>query len=248
MSFYIKNNVLITDKNLISELENRMFKYSDGFFETCLIEERNISYWGFHLTRMQNAFKILQFDILNFDQLKNNILKLHSLSGHNTSKINIYFWRESEGLYTPQSSSVNYYVSLKEFSHKPSPIKSIGISKDIKNYYSVFSFFKSGSLKYVLAGLEKKKNTWDDIIILDHEGNLSECLSSNLFWIKDGEYFTPSIQTGCIDGVYRNYLIDKLLSEGKKVNIGFWKSESLNTADEIFCTNIIGVRKIIWNK
>jgi branched-subunit amino acid aminotransferase/4-amino-4-deoxychorismate lyase len=83
------------------------------------------------------------------------------------------------------------------------------------------------------------------MIILDQKGHVSELLYSNIFWIKNDIFYTSSLETGCIKGVMRTYLIGKLEEEGlslKEVNVA---PEKLFQADHVFATNASGLRPLI---
>ena len=118
----------------------------------------------------------------------------------------------------------------------------IVVSERIRNQYSVYSSFKTlSSLKYVLAGQEMLRKKADDIIIMDHEGNVSEALYSNVFWRKGNDYFTPSIRTGCIDGTMRKFIMQKLKEELIPVHETQRPIETLLDADQVFLTNSMGI-------
>ena len=61
------------------------------------------------------------------------------------------------------------------------------------------------------------------------------------FWCKDGQVFTPSLKTGCLDGTMREFLLDNFEILQVEESI-----ESLQHIDEIFLTSSgIGVAKVI---
>jgi len=67
----------------------------------------------------------------------------------------------------------------------------------------VSAFKTLNALPYVLAGNYRKQLGVDEVILLDTHGHLAECVASNLFWLKDGMLYTPSLNTGCIGGIIR---------------------------------------------
>ena len=229
-------------------LNNRMFRYADGFFETIVYKENKIQLWNFHLTRIRKSFDVLHFQLLNFEALEQHILYLIEHHKSTESRINIYFWRKDGGLYTPFSNEVNYLIVSETLILKNEPIGNYGFANTIYNSFNPYSFFKTNSLKYVLAGIEKQEQQWDEIILLDSDKNISEGLSSNIFWIKNSIYYTPSLETGCVEGVFRNYLIEKLQLEGTTVEQGKWKKETLLDTDKIFLTNCLGIRELPLHK
>jgi branched-subunit amino acid aminotransferase/4-amino-4-deoxychorismate lyase len=55
---------------------------------------------------------------------------------------------------------------------------------------------------------------------------------ANLFWAKNGEMFTPSLNTGCLAGTTREYVLEGL--ECREVEVGI---EALEAAEDIFLTS-----------
>lgn len=97
---------------------------------------------------------------------------------------------------------------------------------------------------YVKAGLEMKQRALDEILITDADGNISEASSSNVFWVKDNQLFTPSLETGCIDGVRRRWIIDQMQKSDKPVQQVKAQLAELSNADYIFTSNATGINFI----
>ncbi len=249
MDWISHNGQIIREEDFSISHKNRKFKYSDGFFETIIIENSQVKYWDHHWKRIFRAVNILQIKKIPEKELLKSISELLAKTNTKDGIINIQFSRNEGGLYTPSDNSLEYYIIIREdlsnhTNHSTDKIKT-GISRKVCNRFSPWSFFKNESITYVLAGLEKNKKGWDDIIILDERGYISECLSSNIFWLKDSKWYTPNISTGCIDGIGRNVFLEELRNSGEQVEIGLWKSSVLKTADKIIRTNVTGRRELM---
>ena len=233
----------LTELNL--SIQNRLFKYGDGFFETCKVNKGIIENWNLHLKRILKVFKVLELPNQNLSVLGVDILNLAEKEDFDW--VNIYFWREADGLYEPKETThTSVLIVPKQKSLDLSQIKNVGVCTTIVNHHSRYSFFKSDSLKYVLAGLEMTRNNWENIVITDSKENVSELLYSNIFWKKGNVYYTPSLKTGCIEGIGRQIFFDALKEEGSVCEIGFWNTRVLSEADEVFSANVAGVRKVLW--
>ncbi|WP_433746168.1 aminodeoxychorismate lyase [Falsibacillus pallidus] len=85
-------------------------------------------------------------------------------------------------------------------------------------------------------------------IFLTKEGWLAEGITSNLFWVKEGKLFTPSLETGILNGVTREFILALACKLGIEVEEGLFGYEELLLADEVFFTNsiqeIIPARKV----
>ncbi|WP_340083865.1 aminodeoxychorismate lyase [Siminovitchia sp. FSL H7-0308] len=76
-------------------------------------------------------------------------------------------------------------------------------------------------------------------IFLTREGYLAEGITSNLFWVKAGVLYTPSLETGILNGITRQLILKLARSADIPVIEGLFKENVLQEADEIFFTNSI---------
>ncbi|XID91825.1 aminodeoxychorismate lyase [Paenibacillaceae bacterium WGS1546] len=76
-------------------------------------------------------------------------------------------------------------------------------------------------------------------LFLDGSGHVAEGMVSNVFWAKDGTLFTPSRETGLLEGITRAYVLRMAAEEGIRVEEGLYGWEALAAADEIFVTNSV---------
>jgi branched-chain amino acid aminotransferase len=88
-----------------------------------------------------------------------------------------------------------------------------------------------------------------EAIMLNIEGNVSECTGDNLFVIKDGKITTPPLTAGLLGGITRQWVIDEIApAKGYTVDERDMKIEEVKAADEVFLTGtgaeVIGVNKI----
>lgn len=74
-------------------------------------------------------------------------------------------------------------------------------------------------------------------IFLTREGYVSEGIVSNIFWVKNNTLYTPSISTGILNGVTRQYVIHLASLLGVKVEEGTFPKEELLGSEEVFVTN-----------
>ena len=94
---------------------------------------------------------------------------------------------------------------------------------------------------YVLAAQYARTEGWDECILTNHSGHVCEGLSSNVFIVKDYKLITPSLDSGCINGVMRNYIIWLTANNVIEREI---EAEELYDAEEILLTN--AVKGIQW--
>ena len=100
------------------------------------------------------------------------------------------------------------------------------------------SMSKSGAnyMNAQLAKLEAMENNYDEGIMLDIEGYVGEGSGENIFIIKDGEIYTPSISSAILKGITRGSVIDLANDLGYTVKEDKIPREMLYLADELFFT------------
>ena len=77
-------------------------------------------------------------------------------------------------------------------------------------------------------------------VVLDHEGNVAELATANIFMVKDGVVHTPAANGTFLAGVTRRRLIQLLQAAGFKVMERPIKYDELKQADELFSSGNYG--------
>jgi len=91
--------------------------------------------------------------------------------------------------------------------------------------------------QYVNASLIKNealRNGYDEAIVLDTQGHVSEGTVANLFVVRDGVLITPDKSTDLLEGITRSSVIELAKSQGIKVEQRPVDRTELYIADEIF--------------
>jgi branched-chain amino acid aminotransferase len=91
-------------------------------------------------------------------------------------------------------------------------------------------------LNSILAKQEAIRAGFDEALMLNDEGSLSEGTGMNLFTISKGVVYTPPVSSGILEGLTRSSVMELLRGEGVEVREVELARGSLYTADEIFLT------------
>jgi len=84
---------------------------------------------------------------------------------------------------------------------------------------------------------EARQRGFDETILLNERGEVSECTSANVFTATEGEVSTPPLDSGCLPGVTRELLLDVVRVPGIKVTERALKPQDLERADQVFITS-----------
>jgi branched-chain amino acid aminotransferase/4-amino-4-deoxychorismate lyase len=83
---------------------------------------------------------------------------------------------------------------------------------------------------------------FDEALLLNEWDEVASGAMSNVFWVRDGQVFTPSPDAGCRHGVVRDWVLRTLRTVPEQVRVPL---SELEKADEIFLSNSwIGVRPV----
>ncbi len=91
-------------------------------------------------------------------------------------------------------------------------------------------------LNSIVATQEAKNGGYDEAILLDHSGNLSEAPGENIFIVRDGQLVTPPLSSSALEGITRDTVIK--IAKDRDISIVERKipRSELALADEIFLT------------
>jgi 4-amino-4-deoxychorismate lyase len=242
------NSTLLKGDQLSLPLNDRAFCYGDGLFETLLCFKGQILHWSDHFKRLQEGMEALSMafpEEFTEQRLGNQITELFSANQlDGWGRIRIQVWRQAGGFYTPAVSEANYLITVQATTPPTVSVKSKALFyEDTRLFFSPVSRFKTcNALPYVLAGIARQKAAADEMILLDVFGHLSECIASNLFWVRENTVYTPSLRSGCIEGVMRKELIRQLRKAGFTLVEGLYPKKTLLDADCAFCCNVAGIQ------
>lgn len=252
-------NIYLSTQAPVS-FNNRGYKYGDSIFETIRANGHYPIAFTLHYKRMIKAMLSIQMDISSLpriEEMETMITKLLQKNKYySASRIRIQVTRSGEGLYTPQKNTVDFLIEATPLSSATFELNQRGllvsVYTEMKKAYSPISFFKNGNaLLYVLAAINKNIEKVDDCLLLNEKNKIIEASSSNLFWIKTGVIYTPSVFTGCVDGVMRQRLIKIIKTETnyQLIETQGATDNDLLDADEIFLTNAIqGIQWVVGFK
>ncbi len=243
------NGILISEQELRLPLHNRAFQYNDGFFETIVVQQCKLRFWPDHVARMQEAAQTLRLQLpaeFASSEFADKLLKLAEQNGAiNYGRLKLKVWRSGAGLYTPEENSTDWLATVH--AQAPAAVKPlhIGICSSTFTNYSPLSYFKGpNALLYVLAGIEKKDQQADDMLLLNRQGIVSELISSNIFWINNDIIYTPALDTGCVNGIVRRNIVRWCQAQSIKLKEVYFKPERLFKAEAVFASNVTGIKYI----
>ncbi|UII25298.1 aminotransferase class IV [Fulvivirga maritima] len=243
-----------TDNKISLNISDRALQFGDGLFETVLYSNEKIHRLPFHLERLKRGCEAMNLQLPDYISEVTNSKKaierlIHQNQLHDENlRIKIMVWRQEahQTGYSSPNTSAHTLISVKPYSIPDvNNAITVGQSLEVKNHFWKMSNFKKlNSLPYVIASQEKAARQLDELVIPDVLGNVSECITSNIFWYKSGCFYTPSLNTGCVAGVRRREVILKLKALKYPIIEVEENIESLHQAEFAFITNSLSIKKI----
>jgi branched-chain amino acid aminotransferase len=250
----VNYNGEITDGNSIGFNQiKRGFNFGDGLFESIRVFNGECTLLETHFNRMLNGLKILKisfnysFNLKSLNQYIDELLiyKNIKLGG----KIKVYVFRSGLGTYKPETNQISFLIEASYLEDNKYILNKKGFLVNIYKEYTkpinkLSTFKSSSSLLYVLASISSKENNLDDHLILNEKNKIIESTNSNIFLLIEDNIITPSVESGCINGVMRLEIIKIIKELGINIVESNIEKEDLRKAKEIFLSNVIN--GIIW--
>ena len=202
--------------------------YASLVFEGLRVYNRKIFKLDEHIERLFNSAKILDMKIPYSNQeIVEATKKLVSDQDIKDGYIRPFAWRGSEMMgVSAQNTKINVAIAIWDWPTYFDPtLKLKGIKLKISKWqrppqHSSPWQSKAAGL-YMICTLSKhqaEKEGYTDSLMLDHEGNVAEATSANIFFKdKNNELHTP-IPDSFLDGITRKTVIDLAKSKNIKIN------------------------------
>ncbi len=233
---------------------NRAFTYGDGLFETIAVGHGRPFWLNRHLLRLFFGAGQIGLDMpVDRASLTTSLEKFthnHQQQLRGGAVWRLYAFRVSEGRYCPAVDDACLLLRtdsapLPYLQPVSSPLR-IGVAEQRKVPLTFPDVKRMAALDYVLAAREARIKGWDDALMLNSDGRVVECSSSNIFLVKDTQILTPELSEGCLPGVMRSLIVDELATKVGLIPIEQPISlEACKLADAILLSNVrLGIREV----
>ena len=234
--------------------DNHSYRYGDGLFETMRVANGEILLADLHIERLDKSLLLLKIKtpkVFIQHNLPEQILHLCKKNNcEKLARVRLSVSGGHGGLYDGDEK-FQYIIECWPLLKAVTDFNEDGLVIDIfpngRKSCDVFSNLKSAShLLYVMAARFAKENKLNDCLVLNSHDRVCDTTIANLFWIKDGIILTPPLSEGCIAGVMRRHLIERLQATSFTLQERNCEIRDLENADEVFVTNAI--QGIKWVK
>lgn len=239
MFIYLNGEVLSSENAMISIFDHG-YLYGVGLFETFRTYHGQPFLLEDHLDRLeQGCVQVGMIWERNDQRIKDQISSLLHLNGLEDGyfRFNLSAGAQPIGLPNELYTNLTEALFIKEL---PPPIeqKRLVTVQTRRNTPEGSTRLKSHHyLNNILAKREAPLNA--EGVLLTANNKIAEGIVSNLFFIRNGELFTPALSTGILAGITREWVIQLAHKSGITVHQGEYEVPFAQESDEVFMTNSI---------
>ncbi|MBF0297953.1 MAG: aminotransferase class IV [Oligoflexia bacterium] len=243
------NGTITNKENAKISVLDRGLLFGDSIYEVLMAYDSVVFLLREHLDRLWNSAEGLFMNIpISKNELSHEIIKTIKAAGNKISYIRLMITRGEAsrfGLDNDFCSKGNFIIIVQKHSghssHYYSEGVTLGFADVIRNDVRALNpKIKSGNyLNNFLAYMSvknKEKGAYESIM-LNSDGQVTECSTSNIWIIKNDKVFTPPTTVGILAGITR----ETILKLGKKIGMeireeNFGAKDVIN-ADEAFISS-----------
>jgi len=240
---WINGQILSENDAVIAAVDHGLL-IGDGVFDTLAVRDGVLRFPERHFRRLRNGIDRLLIDPTpTADTLHSAIDELIATSGITRGRVRITVTPGAGGEGRSRGSAPTTMITIEQAAPAPSSVALTRVDW-IRNERSALRGIKSTSWSENAQILRSVRSQgFDEAVLCDSTGLLSECCAANLFLVIDGEIATPSLRSGCLPGIIREVLLDSGLASERDL-----APEQLIVAEEIFISSsineIVGVSRV----
>ena len=227
--------ILPAEQDLISPTSSAAL-YGKGIFTTLAIYNAKPFLWEKHWRRLLTHSAKLNIDLTNFDEesVKSALSQIILQNRIETGRARVTFFDESSSaIWNFETKNKTTLLITTADRRETESEARLTVSPFPVNSKSPLANIKSCNyLENLLVYEEVKKRGFDEAVRLNEKGEIVSGSMANIFWVKDEHVFTPSLETGCLAGTTREFLLDNFTVQEVKADL-----KEISEADEIFLTS-----------
>jgi branched-chain amino acid aminotransferase len=211
-----------------------------GVFSTIRVADGVLFAFERHWLRMrQDALRMHVPFPTDADQLKSDLLRLAEANHARNATLRVDVVRNRGGLFEAPDQIRDFDVIAFTSDINPwGESARLGMKANGRHAQNEFAGAKILSWAQNLTWYEEAhQRGFDEVVLLNERGEVSECTSANIFAAAGREVFTPPLSSGCLPGVSRELLLAEIHVPGVSVVEKILLPADLESADQVFITS-----------
>lgn len=235
------NGEFVTRQEALIPALTHSLHYSGGVFEGEKAYNGKIFKLEQHVLRLIDSAKILRLEVpYNFDEIIKAHLQLLEKNNIKDAYVRPLIWQGSESLNltNPSLSIINLLIAVVPTIPRSSDPLKLHLANWRKAHPNSLPPQCKSSGHYnmmILCHKEAKSMGYDDAILLDYRGYIAECTTTNIFFVKNEQLFTP-IADSFLNGITRQTIIQLAKDLNLAVKEEYLTLDRLGEFNEAFVT------------
>jgi branched-chain amino acid aminotransferase len=211
-----------------------------GVFSTIRVADGVLFAFERHWQRMRHDAALMRVPFPSSpDWLKSRLLRLVDANSAHNATLRVAVVRNRGGLFEGPDQSRDF--DLIAFTTNINPWGDsvrLAVKPNARYAANEFAGVKVMSWAQNLAWYEEAhQRGFDEVILLNERGEVSECTSANLFAVRGAEVWTPPLSSGCLPGVTRALLLEEIRVPGITATEKTLLPRDLESADQVFISS-----------
>lgn len=241
------NGELRSEATPVAEAHNRALRYGDGLFETMRVHGGHPLFFDAHWQRLTRTAKFLHIALpegFGKAEVLQHVATLCAANGMTDARVRLQVFRDGAGTFTPNSGKGGWMMQCGPLPSSRFEMNTKGLTIGVYpnapiSPAPIGNHKTLNALPYVLAAIHAKEQRWDDALLMNVSGHVTETTSSNLFLIKGREVLTPDLAKGGLPGIMRSKVIEVARAKGFQVMVADISDKDMHGAEECILTNAI---------
>ncbi len=212
-----------------------------GVFSTLRVHDGVLFAWERHYARMAKDAALLRIPFpADAEAFRQQLLELVEANHAEESTLRVIVLRNKGGMWEGPGIERAYDViafttDLKDWGTSVR----LGVMEQARHAANKFAGTKMLSWSFNLAMYEEAhERGFDEVVLLNERGEVSELTSANLFAVYKDEVLTPPLESsGCLPGITRALLLEEIRVPGVTVREEVLTPADLERADGLFITS-----------
>ncbi|MGI9534502.1 MAG: aminotransferase class IV [Thermodesulfobacteriota bacterium] len=239
------DELILIDGNRVKEPLTRSLFYGEGLFETFRWKGRLPAFYSEHINRLKNGSELLRIPFPDDAYITEKIEEAVESSILDDLYVKIALISKGDRIFFKNPDESALLVMTREFIDTEENVD-VCVATLRRNQDSLLLKYKTFNyLENIIGRREALEKGFDDAIFLNTNNDLTEATSSNIFWARGKDLFTPVVDSGLLPGITRKIILEIANDLGYKINSRKFDLSYLLNSDFAFLTNsLIGMRYI----
>jgi len=216
-------------------------------FETFRWRAAPPAFWDRHLLRMRNGAEVLGIPFPGVGDMERAVERAVLDSRIPDAYVKICLLSQGASAFYENPRGASILVVVRQYEPSKAFIKARASPFRRSSSSPILKLKSLNYLENIIARREAMAQGFDEAVFLNERGEITEGSASNIFWLKDGILFTPSLECGLLPGVIRGVVIDIAKGVGIRVEEGHFDLDNLMSSQCAFFTNsLVGAVPVPW--